>query len=158
MPALVALGLLAVGAIGFGVFTALKGSGGSTATAPTVTQPDDKPDDKPNDDDDDKKKKKIPLAVGDSTDKADPKPLGNDSPGSDPTEKSTTSATAAPTAPVVVKQPVVVQPKPPQKPPQNCSPGTVNPQGRCDCPPGFRSIGPSGSARCQEEPDDEDPP
>jgi serine/threonine protein kinase len=159
MPALVALGVVAVGAIGFGVFTALRSSssGGGETTTTIQTPPDNT---KTVDDDEDGKKKKDKgkdkdkQAESEPTDKADPKPLGTTS---DPTPAPTPTPT--PTIvkpPTPVATPTIVKPKTPPPPKQNCSPGTVNAMGRCDCPAGFRSVGPSGSARCvPDDPDDE---
>ena len=155
LPALLALGLVAVGAIGFGVFSALRGTTSPPSPPPTVatatTTDDPKGDPKGDDDDDDttskKKKKQVDSAP---TDKADPKPLANDTP--DPTPDPTPAPTPTPT----FVKPLTPPPKPPPpKPKQNCSPGTVNAMGRCDCPAGFRSVGASGSARCVlDEPDE----
>src|SRR5205807_5175728 len=36
----------------------------------------------------------------------------------------------------------------------NCSPGSPNNMGRCNCPAGMRSVGPSGTAHCEDDPED----
>lgn len=150
----VALGIVAVGLIGAGIYIAVapgKGSGGGGATTNTTTTPSPSP----GDDDDDQPPKPKPKPS------VDPKPIDNGS-GDD---------TVATTAPSPTPTPVVVaKPKPPPgpaaaptptlavKPSPFCSPGSPNEFGRCNCPAGFKSKGPSGSARCVEEEPDEPPP
>ena len=156
---LAVLGLIALVAIGGGVYLALGGSGAGTSTtagSATATASADEPTEKP-------KKKQ---AEGDDDDSpiktakpSDPKPVeplvADPDPASAPTAES--ALHAAPPKPPVFVAPKPTAPPPPPPPKMNCSPGVVNDQGRCTCPAGFRSVGPSGSARCAADDPADDP-
>ena len=150
------LGIVAAGLIGVGVWVAVGGSGSKAPAGPTAGPTETtttKPSAGDDDDDDTTTKKKKPVKEPKAIDKGD-----DDDTSSSVASAPTPAPTPTPTpTPVAKPKPTFTAPPQPTfavKLSPNCAPGSPNEMGRCNCPAGMRSVGPSGTAHCEDDPDE----